>query len=159
MNASLPAALLIVLVSLWLLGRSRPRTILRSTDAAAVAALNRAQIERRQEMPPPAPLSPGNPGPRSAEPGEPLTLTPAGGRLEPFPTDAHGRLRLQRQLDLWCSGSREQRLAALVIAGRWRDRCMLPQVRRALRDPDPTVMAAAAAAMEAFRGRSAGAAG
>ena len=30
---------------LWLLTRRQPRTLLRSTDTAAVAALNRAQIE------------------------------------------------------------------------------------------------------------------
>ena len=52
-------------------------------------------------------------------------------------------------------GSREQRLQALDIARQSERREALPLLRLGLRDPDPAVMAAAAAAMVRFRGRSA----
>ena len=76
-----------------------------------------------------------------------------------LPRGERQRLLLHRQLVAQCNGSRDQRLEALAIAGSWRHSCVLPLLRRALRDPDPAVMAAAASAMEAFRGRSIGAAG
>ncbi|MFZ0409751.1 MAG: hypothetical protein WAM11_16820 [Cyanobium sp.] len=66
------------------------------------------------------------------------------------------RLALLRQLDRWSQGSAADRLQAMVLARHWRHRCLLPLLHRGLRDPDPRVMAEAAAAMQVFRGRSQG---
>ena len=147
MNVSAPAALLLaVLASLWLIGRRRPRPILRSTDAGDVAALNRAQIQRLQDSPP---LPSRRPARQPAAP-QPASAWTADGWAS-LPRAGRDRALLQQQLSLWCRGSVEQRLAALEIASRWRHPCMLPWLRRALRDPNPAVMAAAARAIEAFR--------
>jgi hypothetical protein len=154
MNASLPAVLLVLLLSTtWLLGRRRTRPFLRSTDTAAVVALNRAQIERLRERPLEAPAtaelhSPAVPSPTDVRSQAATSLHP----LRPAP--AQQRLR---QLQLWLAGSREQRLRAIAEAVRIQHRCVLPLLRRGLRDPDPAVMAAAAAAMERYRGRTAAA--
>ena len=57
------------------------------------------------------------------------------------------------KLQAWLVGSRDQRLMAMAILASTDQSCVLPLLRRAMRDPDPVVMAAAAAAMERFRGR------
>jgi hypothetical protein len=146
MNAAPVALLLAVLTSLWLIGRRRPRPILRSTDAGDVAALNRAQIERLKESPPPRPAPQP---PAAAQPQSPAAALADG--LARLPRAGRDRALLQQQLSIWCRGSIEQRLAALAIAARWQHPCMLPSLRRALRDPHPAVMAAAARAIEGFR--------
>jgi hypothetical protein len=164
MNASIPAALLMLLLAGgWWLGRRRARPFLRSTDTSAVAALNRTQIERLQAR-----------RPASAEVGAPehaasvlrgpsVTPAAAGSRsgqdleatMPPLPLQARDRRRLLRQLQAWMAGTREQRLQALAIAAQSSRRDVLPLLHRGLRDPDPAVMAASAAAMARFRGRSA----
>jgi hypothetical protein len=167
MHPSLPAALLMLLLAGgWLLGRRRARPYLRSTNTAAVAELNRSQIDRlkvRQASsdPPSAPApegisavtSPSIASIEAAAAGSP----PAGGLEAPpaaFPLVADGRPRRLIQLQAWMRGSREQRLQALDIARQCDRREALPLLRLGLRDPDPAVMAAAAAAMVRFRGRS-----
>lgn len=147
MNASLSAALVMLLLAGgWLLGRRRSRPFLRSTDTGSVAALNRAQIERlrnRASAPRPT-LAPATP-----------TAPPAGGvtALELAPLPLQPRMRRQRllQLQAWLTGSREQRLAAMTVVSRSGGRDLLPLLRRALRDPDPAVMAVAAAAIQRYR--------
>jgi hypothetical protein len=64
------------------------------------------------------------------------------------------RLALLRRLEGWSRGSAAERRQAMALARAWRHPCLLPLLRRGLRDPDPLVMAEAAAAMQAFRGRS-----
>jgi len=176
MNSPASAALLLALLaSLWLLGRRRPRSILRRTDTAAVAALNRAQIQLRRDNPLP-PSAPDHRRRRSTPPAGAATASGSGASvavasgapgasaatdasapawlrqaLAPPPRNGRERRRLQQQLSLWCGGNLEQRLTALAISGSWRHPCMLPWLRRALRDPDPQVIAAAARAIEAFR--------
>lgn len=162
-NPASAALLLALLASLWLLGRRRPRSILRCTDTAEVAALNRAQIQLRRDNPLPPGASdsrrPGSPRSTSTRTAPSSGVAPAGPpppdwlgqALAPPPRNDRERRQLQRQLSLWCAGNLEQRLTALAISGRWRHPCMLPWLRRALRDPDPQVMAAAARAIEPFR--------
>jgi len=67
------------------------------------------------------------------------------------------RQRLQR-LAGELNASRVQRLAAVDQMVGWGDRAVVPLLQRALRDPHPEVVVAAAAAMARFRGRSAAAA-
>ncbi|QPN62886.1 hypothetical protein [Synechococcus sp. CBW1004] len=156
MNASIPAALLMLLLAGgWWLGRRRPRPFLRSTDTTAVADLNRAQIERMLL--------------RTATPSEEEERDPAATGIMPLRPAATGavagvsalplqrgeRRRRLRELHGWMRGSREQRLRALAIARGSSGREVLPLLRLGLRDPDPAVMASAAAAMERFRGRTA----
>lgn len=172
MNASIPAALLLVLLAGgWLLGRRRPRPFLRSTDTSAVAALNRGQIERLQAAlsspvasPLLAPESPSQTAPDSATapaaiatlPGFLVSVAPAAeARTTGLPLQARERRIRLRQLQAWMAGSREQRLQAMATARQSNRRDVLPLLRLGLRDPDPAVMAAAAAAMDRFRGRSA----
>lgn len=63
------------------------------------------------------------------------------------------RQQILARLNRWARGSRGQRLQAMALAGQLNHRCALPLLRRGLRDPDPAVMAAAAAAIARFRGR------
>lgn len=165
MHPSIPAALLMLLLAGgWLLGRRRARPFLRSTNSAAVAELNRSQIDRlkvcQASSDPPSAAAPEaisavtSPSIAAAVAGSP----PAGGPEAPpaaFPLVAGGRPRRRIQLQAWMRGSREQRLQALDIARQSERREALPLLRLGLRDPDPAVMAAAAAAMVRFRGRSA----
>lgn len=121
---------------LWLALRRRPVVLLRSTDASAVAALNRAQIERPLVAVAASPSSPATPAPRS--------LPLAGQGLE--------RRLLLRDIQAGVRADAAQRLAAIELAGRWGHPTVLPLLRRGLRDVDPAVVAAAAAALERFRG-------
>jgi hypothetical protein len=167
---------MLLLAGGWLLGRRRARPFLRSTNSAAVAELNRSQIDRlkvrQASSDPPSAAAPEaisavtSPSIAAAAAGSP----PAGGPEAPpaaFPLVAGGRPRRRIQLQAWMRGSREQRLQALQallataahpgldIARQSERREALPLLRLGLRDPDPAVMAAAAAAMVRFRGRSA----
>ncbi len=145
LNPSPLAALSLVSVFAWLLSRRRPTALLASTDASAVAALNRVQIslvrERLNASPPPQ-----DQAAPSANPAAPSAL--------PAPGDGRGRslllLRLQRQLH----GDNAERLAAVIQAVAWGDRRTLPLLQRGLRDVDPAVVRVAARGMAAFRGRS-----
>ena len=155
MNASIPAALLMLLLAGgWWLGRRRPRPFLRSTDTTAVADLNRAQIERMLLR---TATLPAEEAPAAAPAGI-VPLTPAANGaaagVSALPLQRGERRRRLRQLHAWMLGSRDQRLQALAIARVSTGREVLPLLRLGLRDPDPAVMAAAAAAMERFRGRT-----
>ena len=133
------AALAAVVAVCWLLGRPR-RPLLRSTDTAAVAALNRSQIERVLES--------GSAGP-SPEPPPPPEPAPCA-----WPGDARGRALLLRQLEQQFLRGGAARQQALAACGSWGDRAALPLIRRGLRDSDPVVVALAADAISAFRGRT-----
>ena len=134
------AAIAAVIAACWLLGRPRPK-ILRSTDASAVAALNRTQMELvlvRDEGPAvdhPIPI--------------PLAL--------PTAADRRGRLQLLAELERQFQAGGSQRQQALAVCAAWRHRDALPLIRRGLRDSDQQVAALAAEAMQAFRGRTAAA--
>ena len=134
-----------VSVLAWLLSRRRPTALLASTDASAVAALNRVQISLvRERLNAPPPQDQAAP---SANPAAPPAL--------PAPGDGRGSslllLRLQRQRH----GDNAERLAAVIHAVAWGDRRTLPLLQRGLRDVDPAVVRVAARGMAAFRGRSA----
>lgn len=161
MTAPLSAGLVLLLIACgWFLGRRRVRPFLRSTDTSAVVALNRAQIERLHAPSPSGPAAPaaaaGDHQASSAK-SAPQALPGHGGttpQLAPLPRQPRLRRARLQQLQAWLSGSREQRLAAMAVVGCSAGRDLLPLLRRGLRDPDPAVMAAAAAVMQRFRGRS-----
>jgi hypothetical protein len=155
MNASLSALLvMLLLVGGWLVGRRRPRPFLRSTDTADVVSLNRAQVEQveRRRQAPDVPVQAGTPAPEVTSAARTPAASPACPADDPAPLPRQ-RSVLLRQLLRELSGSRAQRLRAIAIAHRMLHRDLLPVLHRGLRDPDLAVMAAAAAAMEGFRGR------
>ena len=160
MNPSLlGAAAATLLVALWLLGRRKPRPFLRSADTSAVAALNRAQIERQLDPAstrlaarggvdtpeaPTTPPPPGGPSPAAALATYPI---PARG-------DLRGRRLLLQRLEAASAGPLGERIAALGLARRWGHPAVLPLLRRGLRDVHPAVVREAALALEAYRGRT-----
>lgn len=159
MNASLSAALVLALLAGTLfLGRRRSRPFLHSTDTSAVAALNRARVERLQRAPSPERDGGGTPSAGAerpqAERESPLQAPPFSRPL-PIPSGPRQRQELLRQLDRWALAGPERRLQAMEVALRWRHRRLLPLLRRGLRDPHPEVAAAAARAMAQYRGRPA----
>ena len=135
------AAIAAVIAVCWLLGRPRPK-ILRSTDASAVAALNRSQMEL--VLPRSAEASDGN------SHGEPS----AEAMALPNQADRRGRLELLAQLERLFQQGGEPRRQALAVCNAWQHRDALPLIRRGLRDSDQQVAALAAQAMTRFRGRS-----
>jgi HEAT repeat protein len=146
MHPSFAAAVVAaVLTATCLLGRRRV-PLLRDLDTSAVAALNRAQIALVQA------------GGAGTAPANPARLIPRSARSVPRPAappvaSAAGRAAYRAQLEAWFRGDGASRLQAIEAAHRWGDRLTLPLLRRGLRDPDPAVMRAAAAAIERFRGR------
>jgi len=135
------AAIAAVIAACWLLGRPRPK-ILRSTDASAVAALNRSQMEL---------VLPRQP--------ETASRTDSGSQDRssvalPNPADRRGRLQLMAALERQFQQGGDQRRQALAVCSAWQHRDALPLIRRGLRDSDQQVAALAAAAMTHFRGRS-----
>ena len=137
------AALVVVLA--WLITRRKPVTVLRSTDASAIAALNRAQITQVQVADDAVEAA------VSASVAEPFI------RLDfPAAADARGRAALLQALSLQLQGSTSERLAAITRAARWGDRAALPLLQRGLRDVDPQVVLVASSGMEKFRGRTPG---
>ncbi|MBD1192992.1 HEAT repeat domain-containing protein [Vulcanococcus sp. Clear-D1] len=136
------AAIAAVIAACWLLGRPRPK-ILRSTDASAVAALNRSQMElvlpRQREAA------------SSADSSSHNSLSVA----LPSAADRRGRLQLLAQLERQFQQGGEPRRQALAVCSAWQHRDALPLIRRGLRDSDQQVAALAAEAMAHFRGRSA----
>ncbi|MBM5791487.1 MAG: HEAT repeat domain-containing protein [Cyanobacteria bacterium M_surface_10_m1_298] len=130
------AAIAIVIAVFWVLGRPK-RTILRSTDTSAIAALNRGQME---------------------------LVIPADVRLEtqrqariaalPAPSDRRGRLQLLQQLEHSFLKGGLARREAMELCVAWGHRDALPLIRRGLRDADSQVALLAAGAMDSFRGRT-----
>ena len=145
LNPSLLAAFSLVSVLVWLLSRRRPPALLASTDASAVAALNRVQISLVRERPN-APPPPEQTAPDANAAAPPALPAPGDGRGSSLLL-----LRLQRQLH----GDNAERLAAVIQAVAWGDRRTLPLLQRGLRDVDPAVVRVAARGMAAFRGRCA----
>jgi hypothetical protein len=138
------AALLLAL--LWLAQRRRPVTLLRSTDASAVAALNRAQIARPLDAPTAGDAAVVQAAGRLGSP-----LAAGSGLGLPLPGQALERRSLLRELNSRVRGVAAQRREAIELAGRWGHPSVLPLLRRGLRDVDPGVVAASAAALERFR--------
>jgi hypothetical protein len=133
---------------LWLITRRQPRTLLRSTDTAAVAALNRAQIELVSQV------AAVEPTPDAGAASPQLQGGKAEAEPPPLPTTPLERRAYLRQLRHWAAGDPDQRLQAVRAARRWRHPAVLPLLRRGLRDADPRVMAAAAAAIAPYRGQA-----
>ena len=133
------AALAAVIAACWLMGRPRPK-ILRSTDASAVAALNRSQMELVLNT-------------MNEEPASSAGLGDSTWPL-PAPADLRGRRALLAELERQFQAGGLQRQQAMATCLAWRHRDALPLIRRGLRDSNREVAALAAAAMEPFRGRS-----
>ena len=137
------AAIAAVIAACWLLGRRRP-TILKSTDASAVAALNRSRMELVL--------------PKDSQGSTPEADAPVlDSRVLPAAADLRGRRQLLAQLEQRFQAGGEQRVQALAVCSAWRHRDALPLIRRGLRDSNCQVAALAAEAMAHFRGRSAAA--
>ena len=136
-------AALVLVVVLWSLGRRPGKTLLSSTDATSVAAINRAQLGLVQVSSPQQDLE-----------------TQAGsgkrtGDLAPFqpPVSSAERISLERRLrEAMDQGNPDQRLEAVRVAGQWGHASVLPLLRRGLRDADSLVVEAAATAIERHRG-------
>jgi hypothetical protein len=144
MNGSfLAAGASLLAVLLWWGSRRRPPALLPSTDAHAVAALNRAQIALVQQE-----------ATAGRSPGAPERRAPA---LLPRRGDARQGRQFLEQLRSQLAGDRHDRLAAMQQARLWGDRSTLPLLHRGLRDVDPAVCHEACLAMDRFRGRTAAA--
>jgi hypothetical protein len=139
----LGGAAALLALALWWAGRRTPRPLLRCTDGAAIAALNRAQIAALQ--PPVAPQAPSAAGAPGTSPPEPA----------PAPATPAERVLLLRRLAAALGQDPATRLAAVSQARAWGHRCTVPLLRRGLRDADPAVVREAVLAMERFRGRTA----
>ncbi|MCP9808265.1 HEAT repeat domain-containing protein [Cyanobium sp. HWJ4-Hawea] len=127
---TLGAAAAVLAVLLWLSSRRRPSPLV-GLDAAAVALLNRTQIELVQEA-----------------------AAVAGGTASAFvaPAGARERADLLRLLQHQLQGDTGSRLAAIQAARAWGHRSTLPLLKRGLRDVSPQVAHEAARAMDLFRG-------
>ncbi len=136
------AAFVLVAV-LWLLGRRPSKTLLRSTDAGSVAAINRAQLGLVR--------SDASALPESSTAAEASEVSAA--QVFALPVGTAARLALAKELrQAMDQGGPEQRLAAVERAGLWGHRSVLPVLRRGLRDSDRRVVLAAAAGIERQRG-------
>ena len=132
-NVLVPGAVVLLAVVVWL--RRKPlKPMLASTDASSVAQLNRAQLELVVD--PRRPVS---------APEDPLAHWSA-------PQSHQDRIVLQDRLRARMGGGPDDRLLAVREAALWGHRSVLPLLRRALRDSDPRVVEAAAAAIGPFRG-------
>ena len=67
------------------------------------------------------------------------------------PNSIKGRIELKKQLLKSMSSMPEQRLLAVKVAGLWGDHCVVPILRRGLKDSDSRVICAAAIAIEKFK--------
>ena len=131
-NVLLLGATVFLALMFWL--RRKPiKPMLSSTDASAVAQLNRAQLELVIE-----PQLP------DAADDDPL-------RNWRPPSTVQERVGLQQQLVAAMNAGPDERLQAVQIAARWGHRSVLPLLRRALRDSDSRVITAAASAIEPYR--------
>ena len=144
MNQLLAGGAAFVLVAvLWLLGRRPSKTLLRSTDAGSVAAINRAQLALVHTDTPESPLSPP---PTNA-------LESSSDQLFELPLGPAARLALAKELrQAMDQGGPDQRLVAVKQAGIWGHSSVLTVLRRGLRDSDRRVVLAAAAGIERQRG-------
>ena len=136
-------AALVLMAVLWGLGRRPGKVLLRSTDAASVAAINRAQLGVVETV-----LIQEN----DASPVESASAEVAAVQFRP-PSSVSERIALERQLrQAMEQGDPLLRLDAIVEAGVWGHRNVLPLLRRGLRDADSRVVEAAAAAIARHRG-------
>ena len=144
MNQLLAGGAALVLVAvLWGLGRRPGKTLLSSTDAKSVAAINRAQLGLVEALTPrmDPEIQPGS----AEDSAKSVFFTAPRSRAE--------RITLERQLrEAMDQGDPAQRLEAVRLAGQWGHVSVLPLLRRGLRDADIQVVEAAAAAIERHRG-------
>jgi hypothetical protein len=161
MQQALPAAAALLLM-VWLV-RSRRLPMLWRDDGSAVAALNRAQLER---VVTPATASAASSAASSASTALAITAPPALEPREPLlealasvesgtRLDPRWRRQILAELRAAATGSEGERLAAVAACLAWGDRASLPLLKRARFDPDPCVAALAAEGIAAFRGRTA----
>ena len=131
-NVLLPGAVGLLAVFLWL-QRKPVKPMLSSTDASAIAQLNRTQLELVIEA-----------EQRSKTKDDDLSnWTP--------PVTVQETISLQQALRFGMNAGPEERLLAVRQAACWGHRSVLPLLRRALHDSDPRVVEAAALAIEPFR--------
>ena len=131
-NVLVPGAVGLLAVFLWL-QRKPVKPMLSSTDASAIAQLNRTQLELVIEA-----------EQRSKTKDDDLSnWTP--------PVTVQETISLQQALRFGMNAGPEERLLAVRQAACWGHRSVLPLLRRALHDSDPRVAEAAALAIEPFR--------
>ena len=135
------AAFVLVLV-LWGFGRRPSKTILSSTDAGMVAAINRAQLG----------LVDG--GSEDGSPAsEPIGSDAGAEPLWQRPCSEAQAMALRKQLlHAFNHGHPDERLRAIQIACEWGHRSTVPLLRRGLRDVDARIVQLSAAAIEPHRG-------
>ncbi|QEY32204.1 hypothetical protein EVJ50_08165 [Synechococcus sp. RSCCF101] len=143
MTRVLSVALLMGVAAVVWLSRGRRPRLLASTDASAVASLNRAQISRALDGPAESDDAAGAGGPGVDAMDGPPPLRGLVGR------DRLAWLQVLRELS---SGSSAERLQAMRLCSRFRDPGALPLIRRGLRDADAAVVAEAARQMARYRG-------
>ena len=131
-NVLLPGAVGLLAVFLWL-QRKPVKPMLSSTDASAVAQLNRTQLELVIEA-----------EQRSKTKDDVLSNWTR-------PVTVQETISLQQALRFGMNAGPEERLLAVRQAACWGHRSVLPLLRRALHDSDPRVVEAAARAIEPFR--------
>jgi hypothetical protein len=134
----------LLLVWLWFSRRRAPQ-LLRSTDASAIAALNREQIAALS-LDAPSPAPPGIPA------GGEEPMPPVPPVVFPAPGDGGARARLLRQWLHAYAAVPETRLEVMRLARVWGHPATLPLLHLGLRAPDPAVVQEAALAMARFRG-------
>lgn len=128
------AAAIALAAVVYAVGRRPTKPVLRSTDVSSVVAINRAQVELVQ-----AAVAQKEEHAATAMDWKP-------------PATAAERLALQQCLREAMNAGPDQRLEAIILAGRWGHSSVLPLLRRGLRDADSRVMEAAAAALDRRRG-------
>ena len=131
-NVLVPGAVGLLAVFLWL-QRKPLKPMLSSTDASAVAQLNRTQLELVIEA-------------EQLSKIEDVDLS-----AWTSPVTVQETIILQKALRFGMNSGPEERLLAVRQAARWGHRSVLPLLRRALRDSDPRVVESAAQAIEQFR--------
>lgn len=135
------AAFVLVLV-LWGLGRRPSKTILSSTDAGMVAAINRAQLGLVDGG-----LDNGVPSP------EPIGDATNVQQVWQRPSSEAQAIALRKRLrDSFNQGHPDERLEAIQIAFEWGHRSTMSLLRRGLRDADARIVQLSAAAIERHRG-------
>ena len=134
------AAFVLVLV-LWGLGRRPSKTILSSTDAGMVAAINRAQLGLVDSG-----LDKGAPSP------EPIADAADVQQVWQRPSSEAQAIALRKRLrDSFNQGHPDERLEAIQIAFEWGHRSSVPLLRRGLRDADARIVQLSAVAIERHR--------
>jgi hypothetical protein len=131
-NVLVPGAVGLLAVFLWL-QRKPIKPMLSSTDASAVAQLNRTQLELVIEA-------------EQLSKIEDVDLS-----AWTSPVTAQETISLQKALRFGMNSGPEERLRAVRQAARWGHRSVLPLLRRALHDSDSRVVEEAALAIEPFR--------